>query len=151
MDLNELFPQNSKITLNGQEYELKYNTRAKLEFESIYGNESKVLAALQAALPANLTNENTALGMKTSDLVNILYGCLIGAKNKIDKDTLIDSMKVTDYPEYLDSIFYAFSVARLTDEQVEQLQIMNMQSDSKKNAQDETTSENTHSTAQNLA
>lgn len=137
MKLTEMFPEEAFVVLAGQKYLLKYNTRAKLEIEKIYGNESEVRQALDSA--------NKKQGMKVTHLFHILYACLVGAKNPVEKEILIDLMEEKKYQEYTAAVLWAFMSAQLTRQQLEMLEVIAEQAKKKEaEAQKETMPENGH-------
>ena len=136
MKLTELFPKIVKIKIQGQEYEVKFGTRAILQLERDYPELEQLAKAFQAAFT----------GMKAKDLINFLIAGLIHTKEFADKEVLIDAIEPKDFPKYADAIVSAYMQAKSTPEQLEKLQVMAEANGSKKNAVKETTPENGPST-----
>lgn len=148
MKLSELFPKNAIITLQGQEYEVKINTRATLQLEHDYpdkvveGKEVSSQTQLQRVFASALSN------MKSIDMVNVLFAGLLHTKAFKTKDELIDAMEIHDHELYTGAIISACVNSTLTPEQLEKLEVMQVTSKAKKNELSETTEQNTPSTVQ---
>ena len=142
MKITELFPELPKIILNSTEHELKYSTRAMLQLEIDYPDqtiEDKEITSqerIMTALNSGFTK------MKTTDLVNLLYAGLIHT-GSFKKETLIDAMQPYDFPTYIDHILTAYQLSKSTPEQLEKMEVMATTSKSKKKAEVEITEANT--------
>ncbi len=145
MKLSELFPRKATITIQGQEYEVKINTRASLQLEYDYpdkvvdGKEVTSQAQIQKVFASALSN------MKTVDLVNVLFAGLLHTKAFRTKDNLVDAMDIAEHATYIDAIINACVNASPLPEQLEKLDIMAATSKVKKNELSETTAQNTPS------
>ena len=148
MKLTELFPDLPSVVLNAVEYEVKYATRATLQLEKDYPDqtiEDKEITSQERILTA-LNSGFTK--MKTIDLVNLLYAGLTHTKT-FSKETLIDSMQPRDFQLYINHIITAYQLSKSTPEQLEKMEIMAQQNKSKKKAEQEITEANTPTTESN--
>lgn len=148
MKLSELFPKGAKVTIQGQEYELRFNTRAILQLEYDYpdkelsdGEKEKTITSQRQI--SDVIAKALGGGMRTADLVNLLYADLLHTKAFPNKDSIIDAIEPCDFAQYADAIFYSYMQAQRTPEQIEKLEIMSAAS--KKKPADETTAASGHS------
>lgn len=133
MKLSELFPQGPKVIIQGKEYELKFSTRAVLQFEMDYPDtvidDKKVTTQQQTAKVLG----SVLSGIKAADLIDVLYASLLHTKAFKDKDSLIDAMDPKDFGSYADAVFNAYFLSNATPEQLEKLEVMSQTNGAKKN------------------
>ena len=141
MKLSELFPVEPKITLAGKDYALIYNTRAVLRLEREYPDITVEGKTVETPQRINKVIESMLTGVKASDLINVMHAML--ATEIPSKDDLIDILDLKKFDEYCSAAFVAITNARLTEEQIEKLEVLASQA--KKKAQDAIIAQNTAS------
>jgi len=142
MKLSELFPVEPKITIEGKEYELVYNTRAVLRLERDYPDITVDGKTIETPTRVNKVIESMLTGVKAADLINVLHAML--AKEFPSKEDFIDMLDLKRFDDYCSAAFVAITNARLTEEQIDKLEVLAAQA--KKKAQAAIMEQNTAST-----
>lgn len=125
MKLSELFEQMPKVVIDGKEYELVFGTRAKIQTKLDYVTDERIQAVIYSMFN----------GIAIDDLLNMLYACLLNSKAFNSKEELLDKIDLAtpeDLRIYADSVMGAWTKASLTKEQIEKIEVLNAQSQSKK-------------------
>jgi Phage protein. len=152
MKLSELFPDGTKIIIQGKEHEVKISTRSLLQFEKDYPENMVINDGVECVVTtqeqiATLINKAISeKGLKVSALINLLYAALLHTKEYPTKESLIEVIEPKDFSDYVDAIVLAYIQSQPTTEQIEKLEVMSQAGDTKKKAESEITEQSTLST-----
>lgn len=114
MKLSELYPEVSSIEIDGEEIPLRYNMRAMIELEKIYGSWANVEMMVRSAVER----------FSADDLVNMIHACLIGAGKKYRRADVDDLVAGSDRMQLTLLAIDNYYQAAPTGEQIEKLEIM---------------------------
>ena len=129
MKLNELFPDEQEITLNGKAFKLRFDVRAMMELEKDYDDPAKISRIMLQALEGK--------AVKITDIVNFVH-----AAAKVPKDAVIAHIDANGVADLADKITISYLQSKPVQEQFEKLEVLSAQQ-SKKKVKNATLPENT--------
>lgn len=130
MKLNELFPDEQEITLNGKAFKLRFDVRAMMELEKDYDDPAKISRIMLQALEGK--------AVKITDIVNFVH-----AAAKVPKDTVIAHIDANGIADLADKITISYLQSKPVQEQFEKLEVLAQQQTGKKKVKNETLPGNT--------
>ena len=130
MKLNELFPDEQEITLNGKAFKMRFDVRAMMELEKDYDDPAKISRIMLQALEGK--------AVKITDIVNFVH-----AATKVPKDAVIAHIDANGIADLADKITISYLQSKPVQEQFEKLEVLAEQQTGKKKVKNETLPGNT--------
>ena len=119
MKLNELFPDEQEITLNGKAFKMRFDVRAMMELEKDYDDPAKISRIMLQALEGK--------AVKITDIVNF-----VRAAAKVPKDAVIAHIDENGIADLADKITISYLQSKPVQEQFEKLEVLSAQQSKKK-------------------
>ena len=130
MKLNELFPDEQEITLNGKAFKMHFDVRAMMELEKDYDDPAKISRIMLQALEGK--------AVKITDIVNFVH-----AAAKVPKDAVIAHIDANGIADLADKITISYLQSKPVQEQFEKLEVLAQQQTGKKKVKNATLPGNT--------